>query len=380
MDASFVNWNNSENHFLVNPRWPSEIQEFFKKGTQEIISENNIEASLFIPTSGTTAKDLRDTKIVWLKKESFLNAAKSVGAYFSFSSSDRVAVTLPSFHVGGLSQEARHHVWQQSLFYFSKTWNANLFFEFLKEHQITHTSLVPAQLFDLVQSNLKAPVHLKCIFIGGGVLGKELRERAKKLGWNLQITYGMTETAALMAASEGIGFKPLSHAQMSISEEGFLKIKSNSLFSGYLRKPQKESSRNLVLDQNVLSDGWFISEDLAEEQNLSLVSEFIILGRKSDYAKIGGEGVYLDRLQALLQDSWLESGLNSLGTGILRFVESDRLGAEIHLFSTLPEVELRQALNIFNQKVLPFERIRGFHQVQEIPLTPLGKVRYQEIK
>ena len=59
MDASFVNWNNSENNFLVNPRWPSEIQEFFKKGTQEIISEHNIEASLFIPTSGTTAKDLR---------------------------------------------------------------------------------------------------------------------------------------------------------------------------------------------------------------------------------------------------------------------------------------------------------------------------------
>ena len=372
MDSFHVNWKNSENYFFVNPRWPLDVQNFFKEKIKNLTDREQIKASLLIPTSGTTAKDLLDTKIVWLKKVAFLEAAQAVGDYFKFSSKDRVAVALPQFHVGGLSQEARQFVWKQELFYFKPAWDAQLFFQFLKDYQITHTSLVPTQLFDLVTAGLQAPSSLKCVFIGAGALGEELRHRAKKLGWPLEITYGMTETSALVAVLEGDQFKVMPHAQMKISENGFLKIKASSLFSGYL----KRQGQDLILDLSVLKDGWFTTEDLVEKTS----EGFKILGRTKDYAKISGEGVYLGRLQVLLQDSCLQAGLTAFDQVILYFNDSDRLGSEVHLLSTLSEVEIQPVVGIFNQKVLPFERIRGFHQVQEIPKTELGKVRWQEIK
>ncbi len=372
MDSSFVDWKNSQNHFAVNPRWPLDVQNFFEIGMAKVAAENQIEASLFIPTSGTTAKDLRDTKIVWVTKNAFLRAAEAVGNHFNFSSKNRVAITLPKFHVGGLSQEARKETWGQELFYFPQPWQAKSFFEFLLFHRITHTSLVPTQLFDIVQAGLRAPSQLECVFIGGGALGQELFQRAEQLGWPLQITYGMTETAALVAVGDGERFKPLAHAEMSLNKEGFLKIKASSLFNGYFRREKQE----FILDQKSLKGGWFTTEDLAAKQG----DRFAILGRANDYAKIGGEGVYLGRLQTLLQDSYLQAKLPAFGVGVLRFVPSERLGAEVHLVSTFSEAEVRVVIDIFNLKVLPFERIRGFHQVQEIPLTELGKVRRQEIE
>ncbi len=372
MDSFSVDWKNSENNIFMNPRWPAEVQEFFKVEITKFISQQNISASIFIPTSGTTAADLRDTKIVWLTKEAFLKAARSVGEYFKFSSDDRIAVSLPHFHVGGLSQQARQEVWGHQLFYFQTAWNPEIFFQFLKDNRITHTSLVPTQLFDLVALGFQAPNGIKNIFIGGGILGHELQSRAQALGWPLQVTYGMTETAALVAVFERDVFSPLGHAQMALNAQGFLKISANSLFRGYL----KRQNENLVLDSSSILNGWFTTDDLAEKS----LDGFKILGRARDYAKINGEGVYLGRLQSLMQDSWMQADLPGFSPWILRFSDSERLGSEVHLVSTLTKNEAQRAIDIFNQKVLPFERIRGFHQVQEILFTELGKVRQQGIK
>ncbi len=372
MDSTSVNWKNLENNVLMNPRWPTDVQDFFKSEIKKVISQQQIESSIFIPTSGTTAKDLRDTKIVWLKKEAFLKAAQSVGEYFKFSSSDRVAVSLPEFHVGGLSQQARQVVWNQQVFKFQSAWNPELFIQFLIDHKITHTSLVPTQLFDLVRLGHQAPSFLKNIFIGGGIFGRELWLQANALGWPLKVTYGMTETAALVAVFEKDVFKPLPHAEMDLTSEGLLKIRASGLFNGYL----KRQNEKLVLDSSCILNGWLTTEDLAQK-----VSDgFTILGRANDYAKINGEGVYLGRLQSLMQDSWLQAGLPGLVNWILHFSDSERHGAEVHLSSVLTQIEVQPAIEIFNLKVLPFERIRGFHQVQEILLTELGKVRQQGIK
>jgi O-succinylbenzoic acid--CoA ligase len=370
LDPNLLDWNSPRNELFFNPRWPVNVQDFFRKAVAAWLKENNISHGIFIPTSGTTASDLRDTKIAILKKSAFLNAAEGVGKYFGFSSEDRVAVMLPRFHVGGLSQEARQFVWGQSLFTFAQKWDPRAFVQFVTDHRITHTSLVPTQLYDLVQAGIIAPPSLRSVLIGGGPLGEELQKRAEHLHWSLQVTYGMTETAAMVAVKSAAGFNAFSHAQLALSEDQFLKIKSTSLFEGYLRR----QGTTLVFDQGSRRDDWFITQDQAVES----AGGYQILGRANDYAKIGGEGVYLGRLQTLLQDCWLLAGISSLGSGVLQFYPSPRLGAEVHLISTLSAAEVSLARDMFNQKVLPFERIRGFHQVQDIPVTELGKFRQLE--
>jgi O-succinylbenzoic acid--CoA ligase len=49
----------------------------------------------------------------------------------------------------------------------------------------------------------------------------------------------------------------------------------------------------------------------------------------------------------------------------------ERLGQAIHLAATAEADEL---VRRFNERVLPFERIRGVYRVAEIPQSPLGKL------
>ncbi len=350
---------------LINPRWPAEVQEHFQNLFENWRRRNPLTRDLFfIATSGTTAKELTQTKFVVLSKRALMASASGVGKYFGFSSVDRVAVTLPLFHVGGLAQSIRAEVWRQSLIPFSKKWTAAGFHEFLNQEKITHTSLVPAQLYDLVAAGLPAPASLKTLFIGGGVLGDQVFEKAQKAGWNPVVTYGATETASMVACRVDGSYRALPHAELRISDDGFLEVRTEALFEGYWTGSQIISPA-----------AWFKTEDRA----CAVQNGFEILGRASDYAKINGEGVYLSRLQKLLQDALLQYDREAHEAAVA-FIPSERRGQDIHLFSVRPRDQMENVIFSFNQNVLPFERIQGFHHVSEIPRTELGKVRWQELR
>jgi O-succinylbenzoic acid--CoA ligase len=369
METIGLNWDDDKNILLLNPRWPKDVLKYFNSQFK-LWNENHSEKGLiFIPTSGTTAKDLTDTKVVVLTKRAVLASAHSVGQYFEFKKGDRVVQSLPVFHVGGLSQMARAHLWRQILFENSEKWDAQKFYRFLFENKITHASLVPTQLYDLVSAKIKAPPSMKCLFLGGGIMGGSLRKAAQDLGWNPIMTYGSTETSSMVGVKKNEGYQALPHAQFRVSEKGFLEIKSASLMSGYWN-----CKTNSLIEQ--AEDSWFTTQDLARKVG----DEFEILGRGSDYAKISGEGVYLTRLQNILQDCFLEVLPKLAADAVIGFLPSERRGQEVHMFSTRPQSELEGVLSCYNEKVLPFERIQGFHQVKEIPRTELGKVRWQELK
>jgi o-succinylbenzoate---CoA ligase len=366
MEVADLNWYNSQNILFMSPFWPAEVQKYFRQRFEDWIFKNPGQQNLiFIATSGTTSKDLTRVKFAVLRKEAIFNSARSVGQAFNFSSSDRVALTLPIYHVGGLSQIARAHIWNQSLIENKSKWLAKDFWTFLKSEKITHTSLVPTQLYDLVSGDFEAPSHFRLSLIGGGTMGSQLFKRAADLGWNPVLTYGSTETASMVAFKDESLYKPLPHAELRVSEDGFLEINSTSLMSGYWDGSEI---------YNIVQDGWYKSDDLAVQRE----NGFEILGRSSDYAKVNGEGVYLSRLQSVLQDCLLDIDLPSEAT--LNFMPSARRGHEVHLFTTFNPIEAEILVKMFNEKVLPFERIHECHYVNEIPRTELGKVKNQELR
>lgn len=368
--AGLIDWQNQDNFIFLNPRWPEEIRNFFDQGIQKWIQQTQSRAVIFLPTSGTTAPSLKDHKIVALDKKAILVSAQSVGKFFSFSSQDRVASILPCFHIGGLAQEARGFLWRQTLCPVPGQWQASVFYDFLVNETITHTSLVPTQLYDLVQTGRIAPKSLRCFFVGGGYLGTELRLRAQRLGWRPVVTYGMTETSSMVAVQKENYFQALPHVALDVNIQGFLRIRSAALFKGYLDFTEGHPQFSVCP-----TDG-FTSEDRGRGEG----NRFELLGRQQDYAKISGEGVYLSRLQGILQDCAVEQQLPSLNLVAIRFVPSDRRGHEVQLVGVLPPSELQSLTNLFNQKVLPFERIQEFHQVNEIPTTELGKIKWQGVQ
>lgn len=104
-------------------------------------------------------------------------------------------------------------------------------------------SLVPTQLARLL-GNVEAEEWLRgfrAVFVGGGPAWPELVEAGRAARLPLSFSYGMTETAAMVAAlrpeeflagGDGVG-AALPHARVTADGEGRLVIDSASLFCGY---------------------------------------------------------------------------------------------------------------------------------------------------
>ena len=161
-------------------------------------------------------------------------------------------------------------------------------------------------------------------------------------------SFGLTECASQVATAKH-GSKDLHilpHVTIQIDDDGYICIKSTSLLTTYSTSDPKV-------------DGWFKTEDKGHISENRLQ----VYGRSSDFVKIGGESVNLKRLEMMLPQDM-----------ILLTVPDERLGHVIHLVTTEKKSPVEELITDFNQRVLPFERIRKVHYVGEIPRSPLNKV------
>ena len=104
-------------------------------------------------------------------------------------------------------------------------------------------SLVPTQLQRLLlqPAAVDRLRRFRAIFLGGGPAWPELLEAASTAQLPLSLSYGMTETAAMVAAQRPEEFLTgarncgavMPHAQIEISAEGLIRIGGDSLFRGY---------------------------------------------------------------------------------------------------------------------------------------------------
>jgi O-succinylbenzoic acid--CoA ligase len=162
----------------------------------------------------------------------------------------------------------------------------------------------------------------------------------------------------------------LSHAEARTNTEGFLQVKASSLFSFYAQNGRG------VWDPKV--DGWFTTEDKGEVTNGVLQ----IAGRGHDFIKIGGEASSLLRLRGVLEAAVMQTAPALHQEIVLLDWPSERLGSEVHLvFTTLvSSADRENVCAAFNLKVLPFERIRAYHEVSSLPRSELGKILTAELK
>jgi O-succinylbenzoic acid--CoA ligase len=87
-------------------------------------------------------------------------------------------------------------------------------------------------------------------------------------------------------------------------------------------------------------------------------------GRAGEFVKIGGESVDLARLDRIMAEV-------AESKAAVVAVPDKRLG---HVIVAASTVEPAEIVEEFNRRVLPFERIRRAHRVEEIPRSPLGKL------
>ena len=331
-----IDFESVESHLLLNPRMPLEERERF------IVPI--LPAHVFVTTSGSTGA----VKLVALSKAAMLASAAAVNAYFGVTEHDVFAAVLPPFHVGGLGIYARAHLSGARVI--AMDWDPRAF----AGSDATIASLVPAQVHDLVELRLHPKPAIRAILVSGAAFDPELAARARALGWPVHASYGMSECASTIAIGEPLELLP--HLEGRIDIDDRLALRGASLFTGYVEN-------GVLTDPKV--DGWFVSEDRATLKGRTLR----ITGRPSDFVKIGGESVDLGRLDRILASITPDAAVLA--------APDERLGHVIHLAMARDDPRV---VDEFNARVLPFERARAIHWVDEIPRSPLGKLLRRELE
>lgn len=354
-----------DNLLLTNPRWPKEDRFRFQEAWVDLV-EGRFEGQVGIGTSGSTGGF---GSLVVLPKEGLQASARAVNERLAVTSADVWYKTLPDFHVGGLGILVRAKLANAKVIEDrSERWEAKAFHRKLVSSGATLLSLVPTQLFDLVQGLYEAPVTLRAVIVGGGRLEQSLHDKARQLGWPVLPSYGMTEAASQIATAlspDDPRLVPLSHVAVAVDPSGRLMIRGASLLTAKITFD--EAGRPGLSDPK--QDGWFTTDDrgaVLDDGSLR------IEGRTHDFVKIGGEGVVVSRLEEKLEIAKLRLGFSR--DAALLAARDERLGARIVMLTTATEAEAQSLLESFNSGVAPFERIRNVHVVTEIPRTELGKL------
>jgi O-succinylbenzoic acid--CoA ligase len=238
---------------------------------------------------------------------------------------------------------------------------------------------------DLVAAGFHSPPSLRAIVVGGARLEPALHAAARALGWPCLPSYGLTETcsqvatAALssLATSEYPTELPvLSHAEIRADEGGRLSIRAASLLTCCA-----EFDGDDVRVWDPKRDGWLETDDTGRVSDAGVE----VLGRMSEFVKVLGETVSLQRVEDDVR-RWAEGeGLRSSGgfdLGVVGIPHA-RLGVElVAALAVGPDSgpgrreALAASLDAYGrEELLPFERIRRVAWVDAIPRTALGKVQ-----
>jgi O-succinylbenzoic acid--CoA ligase len=325
--------------------------------------------SVCFATSGSTGQP----SWIVLSKEALLVSARAVNRHLGITSRNHWGLALPLHHVGGFGVAARAFEAKCGFSRFGQKWNAPLFRSWLEENHITHTSLVPTQIHDLVRAQLRAPAALAAVIIGGGRLATALGQAARDLGWPVLASYGMTEAGSQIATQAPDDLQnpfqpgplpPLDIWQLQTAEDGRLRIAGPALFSGWLRETHGAWSFHPRQEE------WFTTNDVATIAPGGLH----IHGRADGLVKILGELVCPERIEADL------TAISGIPMAIIALPDARAEHLLVPVFeTTCDHVKVDALLTRHNATCPGLERLCAPAFVQTIPRGDLGKVRRTEL-
>jgi o-succinylbenzoate---CoA ligase len=337
------------------------------------ISREDTRSLVFFQTSGSEGIP----KWVGLSRQALLASASSVNEHLEATSKDRWLITLPQHHVGGFSIFARSYLSEARVFEFTGKWDADRFVQAVESGQITLTSLVPTQVYDLVRAKLQGPSSLRAVVVGGGAVSYDMGMKAIELGWPLLQSYGMTEAASQIATEPldhlYAGFDPeclrvLTGWDLSTDDEDRLTLKGPALALGYaLQSAQGWTWQPIDQEAGLLSRDRVRLWQHGTRQSLNF------LGRESSYVKVLGELVNLVSLQKRL-DLCLAKFRENAGKQIIWPLPDARKETRLVLVGECSKTELEVLRLIFNSRSEGYERLDAVFSLPALPRTAVGKI------
>ena len=223
----------------------------------------------------------------------YLNAEGS-NANITLAPEDRWLLSLPLYHVGGLSILFRCLIARAAVALPEP--DATLG-EAIAKTGATHVSLVSTQLLRLLREENLDAEKLEAILLGGGPMPASLLDEAVSRSLPVFASYGLTEMASQVTATRRgasreelrTAGRPLPHREVGIAGNGEILVRGETLFAGYLDGERLD----LPLDE----DGWFRTNDLGElDENCNLR----VRGRRDNLFISGGENIQPEEIEETL--------------------------------------------------------------------------------
>jgi O-succinylbenzoic acid--CoA ligase len=270
--------------------------------TQPVSIENNTPVSLLM-TSGSSGS----SKFVLHQYGNHVGSALASNQNILLTSTDAWLLSLPLYHVGGLSILFRAAL--EGACVVLPTAHKSLLLE-IQSQGVTHLSLVSTQLQRLlteIESSQTKPA-VKSILLGGSAIPDTLIQKGLDLGLPLYLSYGSTEMATQITTTLRItestaqpysSGKPLAGVDLIIDHSGEILVSGPMLSPGYLEQGEIIDIRD--------DDGWFHTGDVGY---LEVNGELTITGRMDNQFISGGENIQPEHIEmALVKHSGIISAV-----------------------------------------------------------------------
>jgi fatty-acyl-CoA synthase len=329
-------------------------------------------------TSGTTGKP----KGAMLPHRALLEGAMATALATRIRRTDRVVLTVPLFHGGGLFVVSHPHLYVGASVVLTARFEPDTVFDLIDRTAATTFFGVPSQYSMLLDrcAQKGVPASLRNAWYGGAPMPVELARRAQALWPDIQFqqSYGQTETTLISVlmpedhdrklSSAG---RELPHLEIRVVDEqgrdcpvgvvGEIVVDANAGMSGYFNNPAQTAE--------TIRNGWIHTGDLGfidEDRFLTLVD------RKKDMIVSGGENVYPKEIEEVvyLCEGVIEVAV--IGTHdpkwgevpvgfVVKTDASGLTGADIQSWC--------------EERLARYKVPRQWHFVEELPKTANGKVR-----
>lgn len=328
---------------------------------REALALPELAGMVLFRTSGSSG----EPKWIAHRRDGLLVSAAMVNRHLAVDESACWGLALPLHHVGGFGVVARAFESGCRMAVYGGKWDAERFRVWIEAEGVSHVSLVPTQVRDLVNGGLAAPDCLRVVVVGGGRLENGDGRAARRLGWPVLASYGMTEAGSQVATqpvellevtySEG-PMPVLGHWEAGIGKDERIRLRGPSLFCGWLQGGPGDWRFEAREGE------WFVSSDRGRLEDERLW----VLGRVDDRVKIFGELVDPGMVERAL-------GIEGLVVVALPEVRAGHRLVAVWEGERIPE-GVAKVVADHDRSCEGFLRIGEIRRVGKIPRSDLGKV------